>query len=236
LSDLAQTTSLSLPTAHRLLAVLARFGLIEQDAQTRRYHLGIELLRLGNLAGRRFSIVGLARDEVSHLAETTGDTVFMSIRDHDESVCVDRRVGSFPIKTLTLEIGDRRPLGVGSGSLALLAALGDDEIERILADDKSRASHYPQFHASTLRRLVQAARREGFAFNDGRIVSGMSAVGVPVLDGSGQPLAALSIAAINARMDRTRRHAVAAKLKEASQRIQQRLVQRPAAQLVTANR
>ena len=33
-------------------------------------------------------------------------------------------IGSLPIKTMALESGERRPLGVGAGSLALLAALG----------------------------------------------------------------------------------------------------------------
>ena len=50
--------------------------------------------------------------------------------------------------------------------------------------------------------MVRATQREGHAFNDGRIVSAMAAVGVPVKDRDGRALAALSLAAIRERMDR----------------------------------
>ena len=63
------------------------------------------------------------------LAERTQDTVFLSARDRDEAVCLERVIGDYPIKTLTLSIGDRRPLGVGAGSLALLSALSDRAAE-----------------------------------------------------------------------------------------------------------
>lgn len=53
LSDLMAQTGLSKPTAHRLLTALAREGLVEQDGETRRYHLGSELEVLGRIAGAR---------------------------------------------------------------------------------------------------------------------------------------------------------------------------------------
>ena len=43
-------------------------------------------------------------------------------------------------------------------------------------------------------------RAQGFAVNDGHIVSAMNAVGVPVIDPAGRVVAALSIAAIRERM------------------------------------
>ena len=37
-----------------------------------------------------------------------------------DAVCIDRRLGSYPVKTLTVEVGTKRPLGIGAGSLAIL--------------------------------------------------------------------------------------------------------------------
>ena len=74
-------------------------------------------------------VSGTARPSLQRLAQKTGDTAFASILEGTAAICVAREVGDFPIRTLTLSVGDRRPLGVGAGSLALLASLSDDAIE-----------------------------------------------------------------------------------------------------------
>lgn len=53
LADLVAGSGLSKATTHRLLTALAREGLVEQDARSRRYHLGAELDALGQLAALR---------------------------------------------------------------------------------------------------------------------------------------------------------------------------------------
>ena len=59
-------------------------------------------------------------------------------------------------------------------------------------------------HSELLRKRVARARKRGYALNDGQIMSAMWAVGVPVRDGAGQVVAALSIAAITERMQGAR--------------------------------
>ncbi|MCG5242502.1 helix-turn-helix domain-containing protein [Azospirillum doebereinerae] len=53
LADLMAGAGLSKATTHRLLTALAREGLIEQDAGSRRYHPGPDLDALGQLAAAR---------------------------------------------------------------------------------------------------------------------------------------------------------------------------------------
>ncbi|MBP2231103.1 acyl-coenzyme A synthetase/AMP-(fatty) acid ligase [Azospirillum agricola] len=53
LADLMTGARLSKGTAHRLLIALAREGLVEQDGRSRRYHLGPDLVELGDLAAAR---------------------------------------------------------------------------------------------------------------------------------------------------------------------------------------
>ncbi|WP_247872352.1 AMP-binding protein [Azospirillum sp. TSO35-2] len=53
LADLMTGAGLSKATAHRLLMALARDGLVEQDTRSKRYHLGPDLVALGDLAALR---------------------------------------------------------------------------------------------------------------------------------------------------------------------------------------
>jgi DNA-binding IclR family transcriptional regulator len=205
LADVAIAIGLGKTTTHRLLNALLDLGFVDQDKATRRYRLGLEIYALAMAAKSRLDVVELARPSLATLAEQTGDTVFLSIVDRYEAVCVDRQVGSFPIRTLTLNVGDRRPLGTGSGSLALLAALPDDEVRQALEVNASRHVTFPGYDVSEIYRLVAETRSNGYAFNNGRIVSGMSAVAVAAVGADGKPAAALSVAAIADRMNADRR-------------------------------
>lgn len=198
-------TGLGKATTHRLLRSLMRIGFVQQDPATRLYSLGLEIFALGAAAANRFDIAMHARPAMRRLAELSGDTVYLSVRAGTQALCLDRQLGDFPIRTLTLNVGDRRPLGVGAGSLALLAFQDADEIDGILAAVEGELAVYPGFDVPTVRRLVSVAREQGYAFNNGRLVRGMSAVGVPVLMPGGEVAAALSIAAISSRMEGARR-------------------------------
>lgn len=198
LSDIASRSGLGKTTTHRLLAALVSVGFVDRG-ESRLYRLGYALFSLGASA-RRFDLANLVRPSLLRLAAETEDTIFLSIRDGDEALCLDRCTGNFPIRTLTLNVGDRRPLGVGAGSLAILAFLEEEERERVIASNEAARTNYPNFSSEKLKELVAETRRRGFAFNDGRIVSAMAAIAVPILDPEGSVVAALSIAAIRERM------------------------------------
>lgn len=199
LSDLARRTGFGKATVHRLLSALVDVGYVAQDAGSRRYRLGTGLGLLASEAHHR-SVAGLAHPFLERLARATADTAFASTREGLAAVCVGRAVGAFPIRTLSLEAGDRRPLGVGSGSLALLAFLPDAEAEAIIEGNRRWLADYPAFQPDALRKMVAETRRYGFSFIDGRLVPGMNAIGVPVPDADGRPVAALSVAAIAERL------------------------------------
>ena len=57
------------------------------------------------------------------LAVRTEESAFLSVRRGDETVCLIREDGAFPIRSFVLSEGVRFPLGVASAGLAILAAL-----------------------------------------------------------------------------------------------------------------
>lgn len=212
LADVTAGLGLGKATAHRLLRGLVDVGFAEFSETSKRYALGFEIFALG-AAARRFRIVDLARPVLARLAAKTRDTVYLSVRDGDHALCVDRCTGEYPIRTLTLDVGDRRPLGVGAGSLALLAFQDEADIARILRDDHATRAQFDGFDAKSLGAMVRRSRAAGHAFNDGYIVNAMAAIGVPVPDADGHAIAALSIAAIRERMQEPRAAELAALLR-----------------------
>lgn len=221
LSEIARDAGLGKTTTHRLLSALVEAGLARQDP-ARRYHLGHELISLGR-ATSGYDLAELAQPGLLRLARETGDTVFLSAREGLEAVCLDRHVGDYPIKTLTLDRGDRRPLGVGAGALALLAFLPSDEIAEIVRGNAARLAACPAFAPDTLLQLAAETREAGHSRNDGRIVPAMAAVGVPVFDRDGRVAAALSLAAINDRMTPERTAWLVGLLRREARALEERL-------------
>lgn len=206
--DIADEVGLQKSTVHRILGTLEQLGYVDRDGSTSRYYLGYGLFSLGLTAIHRFGLARLAGDATRRLAELTSDTVFLSVRYGSNALCIDRVVGTYPIKTLTLEVGTLRPLGVGAGSLALLAWLPDEEIKTILDANRRALDPFPAFGAEQIMGLVEESRRTGYSYNPGLILGGMNAVGVPVLGRDEAPIAALSVAAIESRMEIERRRQI----------------------------
>ncbi|MFC3337193.1 IclR family transcriptional regulator [Paracandidimonas soli] len=199
LSDLARDAGLTQPTTHRMLAALQQEGFVSLHPTLKTYTLGREAYVLGLAAERRHGLKEIAEAGLQRIAMETGDTAFLSIRSGDDAVCIDRKVGDFPIKILTLDAGHRRPLGIGAGSLALLSSLSDPEIEQILQRHQQLPSPL-RIDLDTLRQDIALTRRNGYATNPGRIISDMAGIGIAVFDRKQNLCASLSVAAIRSRL------------------------------------
>ncbi|MGQ3675371.1 IclR family transcriptional regulator [Xanthobacter sp. TB0139] len=206
LADLVAHSGLPKPTVRRLLLALMRGGMVEQDHVSRRYFIGPEAYVLGIAASARFGIHALSLAGLSRLAIASEDSAFVSVRRDSFSVCLHCEEGAFPIRTQVLKAGDRHPLGVGGGSLAILAALPDEGVTQVLEQNaKLLRDEYPTYSPELLWRCVEETRNNGYAFNPGILMPGSWAIGIAVRDAQGLPIGALSIAAIESRLQEERR-------------------------------
>jgi DNA-binding IclR family transcriptional regulator len=203
LLDLASRTGLQRPTVHRMLKCLTVEDMVQQDPETHRYFLGPMVFELGLTAAPRFNLREICHPAMGRIADATGDTVFLTQRSGLDSVCVDRQEGTFPIKTFTLEIGMRRPLGVGTGSLAILSALSDEEVKHVISSITPRLPEYGLTPTSLLAQ-VKRAQKLGFAVREMPSLAGVRSVGQAIHNQSGVAFAGLSVSAISSRMNEKR--------------------------------
>ena len=218
LADLADATSLAKPTLRRILVALIREGLVEQDLATRRYFPGPETYVTGMLAAPRFGLLRIAQPALIRVARLT-------VRRGLHAVCLLREEGSYPVRTHALQPGDEHPLGIGAGSLAILAGLPDDEIGGLLDDlaPLLSAPRYDAYDPQVLRTAIANARTHGYALNPGLIVAGSWGVGVPIRHPLGTIAGALSLAAIDQRLTPPRQAEMAALLRAEASRIETEL-------------
>lgn len=212
IGDVASVSGLPMSTCFRMLQRLEMEGLVDRDALTRKYHLGPLLYELGLLAQPRYRLAELCDEALQQIAETTQDTVYLSERRGPESICTNRALGDYPIKALTLDIGIRRPMGVGAGGLAILCTLPPAEADEVIAANSHRYGKYGNFSVDFLRAAMAEGRERGYAFLDSAVTPGLAAVGVAFP--AENPVAAISVAAISSRLGPARRVEVAREIQQ----------------------
>lgn len=201
LSEIAAQAGLNKVTTLRILEVLTREGFVRRDEKTKTYSLGNEVFILAAALRDRDDLRARARPSLVRLAAMSEDSVLLSVRSGGtESVCVDKEVGSFPIRANFLDIGSRRPLGLGAGAMALLAWQSEAEVEAILALVEQRLPLFPKVSMSWLKNEIDRSRERGYSLFLNILVDRMGAIGVPIFGADGRPVAALSIAALSDRI------------------------------------
>ncbi|BDB26926.1 transcriptional regulator [Cupriavidus sp. TA19] len=212
LTDLALAAGVDKASALRLLETLAAEGLVHRDPATKAFAPGPEWLALHAATLQRTDLRPLVRPALIRLANAFEDSAILSVPSGCESVCIELRLGTFPIRANYLDIGSRRPLGIGAGSLALLAALPDAEIDAVLDGIAPAMRRYPRFSRDMLLGHVQATRERGYAVLLDVVVERMGGIAVALPGPGGYPLGAISIAALNDRIT-TREAAMARALR-----------------------
>ncbi|WP_408899727.1 IclR family transcriptional regulator (plasmid) [Nocardioides sp. R1-1] len=215
LAELARVTGAPKSSLHRILHALSEAGYVERVEPSGTYRLGLQASVLGQLAASSHDrVVEAASDSLIRLAELSEDTTFLTVRQGTYGLCLRREEGAGAIRNNAMGVGDRHPLGVGAGSLAMLAELDDVEVDQALERNAPViARNYPHIKIDVLRRLVDETRANGYAVNPGLAAPGSWAIGIAVCDPSGSPRAALSIASIEQRLSGARRVDLAAALR-----------------------
>ena len=183
LTELADRSSLSLPTVHRLLRSLVLADLVEQDPRSSRYGLGPELTRLSHRYLARLPVLGALAPYLSQLRDEVGGTVHIQLLVGTSVVYVDRVDGA--------DSGPyRHPFGLPPALLTpggrLLAARAEDERWKLALDDVDEPTQ-------ALAESERAAWAQALSLAGDNPGPGASVeVAVPVVDATGVSLAALS--------------------------------------------
>ena len=207
LSKIARSVDLAPSTTHRMLKVLSEEGMVNYDAQSKCYNLGIGLYEIGSQA-HQYKLREHYRSTLERISELCGGTAFLIARSGYDVICIDRVIGSTPIQILVFDVGSRHPLGVGAGSLAILASLPEDELDDVLRYNAQRYAEFKGYTSKDLRRMIRFYRKNGYIANS--VTPHTIGVGVALYDDKNHLIGAMSVSGITSEMDIKRQNEIAA--------------------------
>lgn len=226
-SDLARRLGLAKSVVHRLLRTLVEERLLEQDADTGRYRLGIKVYELGIAVSSHADLHGAVIPPIDELHQRTGDSVHVAILDGAEVVYVERREAQRTLQPLG-EVGHRNFAHSTATGKVLLAHLGPAELDLALGWTELPAlTPHTITDPARLREELGRVRERGYAENREESRLSLCSVAAPIRGAASTVVAAVSVVAAADRLSgETGRRYTAATLDTAAQ-ISDRLGYRP---------
>ncbi|SNS94366.1 transcriptional regulator, IclR family [Noviherbaspirillum humi] len=222
ISELAKQLRLAKSTAHRLASTLVEAGMLEQNAETGKYKLGLVVFELGSLVRRKMDFSNEAKPVLMHLREKTGETVHLAILE-SASIIYTNTLESKQSIRMTSDVGLRRSAFASAEGMVLLAFQSKQEIELLL---KSRDPSVPKEVAANTAALAKefaTIRNRGYSIDDEESEPGLCSIAAPIRDYTGNVVAAVSIAGPAQRLNKKTLQAFAQDVVEAAEAISSRL-------------
>ena len=216
LATVCRATNLSRSTAFRILRSLTEERLLTFDVEEHRYYVGALAFELGLAAQGSARLMADWQEPVERIAQRTGLTTYLVARSDSEVVCLATAQGSAVIRTVPVVVGQRLPLGVGAGSLAILSSLDDSEVSAILtANTHKYALHGGgRLTAAILRKRIAFARENGYAVSRDSVSMGVGGVGLVVSRPESFPQLAMSVSMPASQLDNGEQARLAAMMRE----------------------
>jgi DNA-binding IclR family transcriptional regulator len=189
-AEIGERVGLARSTVSRLLTALEAEGLVMSQGPRGRYRLGPELIRLAASA-RRNAWLDL-HPLLVELSYETGETVDLSVLEGDRAVFVDQVVSDNRLRTVSA-VGDSFPLHASANGKALLAAMPEPDVRRVLGSRLEALTSNTITTPADLRAELDRIRADGgIAFDREEQSTGVCAVGA-VIGTIDHDLLALSI-------------------------------------------
>ena len=221
-SELAKHLQVAKSTAFRLAAALVHEHVLEQNAETGKYRLGLVLFELGSLVRRKMDVSTEARPFLRALTDSTGETAHLAVIDHHSAVYTNRVESRQAIRT-AYGLGTRAPLHCTALGKALLAFQPRDFIEQVIAAGLPRRTQNTITGPHALRQELAAIRSRGYAIEDEESEIALRSIAAAVYDDRARVVASIGISGPAHRLTRKALQARANDLLAATNAVSRRL-------------
>ena len=190
-SEIARRSGLHVATASRIVGQLTEHGLLSRG-EDRRVGIGMRMWELASRASPTRSLRDAAMPYLEDLHAVVGHHVQLAVLDGDEVIFLERLTARDAVINFS-RIAGRLPLHISSSGLVLLAYGPAELRERVLARPLERYTAATITSPDRLRTTLEQVRRQGYALLAGHVHEDATGIAVPVRNGMGTVVAALSV-------------------------------------------
>ncbi|EFL89281.1 HTH-type transcriptional repressor AllR [Ahrensia sp. R2A130] len=226
LSEIAETSEVSAPTAYRSLITMQMHGLVAFDDHTQLWRIDVEAFRVGSAFLSNSAVSEQARPVMQRLMESTGETSNLGILSDREVVFLSQAETHEPIRAF-FRPGTRSPVHTSGIGKALLAFRPREEAQRLAEQlDMKPFTDNTICSADDLMKAVDEMVAQGFAVDDEERTLGMRCVAAPIFNSFGEAVAAISTSGPSVRVTKDRVLALGKQVRAAADEISRNIAGR----------
>jgi IclR family transcriptional regulator, KDG regulon repressor len=218
ITELAEHLGVDKGSASRLVATLASHGYAEKDEQTRRYHLGLQVVTISRSLLSRLPLREVAKPFLRQLMERTGECAHLAVPGQGKVLYIDQ-VESPATLRVNAQVGTMNPLHCTALGKILLAFGGVE-----LPADLESFTPNTITDIDRLQKNLEQIRLQGYAVDDEEFDPGVRCIAVPVKDFRGKVIASMGISGPASRMTRESLPELAAIVLEVGTALSKRMI------------
>ncbi|MBW2000541.1 MAG: IclR family transcriptional regulator [Deltaproteobacteria bacterium] len=222
--EIAKRLRLHKATVSRILLILAENGYVRQDPDTKKFTLGPTIIELGTAIHLSFNnnLTSIAKPHIDRLRNDLRETIVLEVVRGRSAVMAYIAEGPGPIR-IKGTIGDIRPAHAAAGAKAILAFSPPDMKARLLNSRLEPLTPNTITDPELLQSQLQEIKKQGFAIDNEEVNVGINAVGVPIFDFQGRPVAAVVAAGLSQAITWGDESPVVGMLKDTAEKISKQL-------------
>lgn len=220
-SQVARATGLYRGTAYNILRTLQAEDIVSHEPEDKTYWVSLRTLEIAYGALRKSGLMDLARPLMHAVSEAHPVTVYVvQVIDNRTLLLVDW-VGAAFRTDFYVSVGRRYPTASGAPGVIVAAFLPNDREDLVLRFERYIWFRKPTFNEFSAR--VEAARRDGFAIDQGDMFKGLTQICVPIMSEAQELKMLLLTVGYTHEIDETRQVMITRDLLSAASRMSEGL-------------
>jgi IclR family transcriptional regulator, KDG regulon repressor len=194
-TEISRELDIPVQTVHRLLASLEENGVVFKNLETKKYRLGLNLLRIGYSLRNNLLVRNSAIPIMENLVSKTKESVYLTVPEGDEGVFIDC-INAMQWLKMAEPIGMRVPLCMGASQKVILAYMNRKSQQSIIKtlNEKGKIKDLQK-----LKEDIRSIKDNRIAVSFEEITKGTASVAAPVFSWEDEVVASITVNGPKAR-------------------------------------
>lgn len=192
ISELAELSGMLKSSVYNIMSTYEACGVVGKDPKTSQYRLGLKILELSNVLSQDDVFWEIIRPYMEELTEQTGETVFLATPYGNNIIY---REAAFPNHSISVRAikGVVAPMYCTSLGKAILSCMDSRQMEQVVAEGMEPFTPNTITDPEKFRAEIEKIRGQGYSIDNMEHEYGIKCVGVPISNGNGQVIGAISL-------------------------------------------
>lgn len=199
-TEISEHFDLYKSNVHNILMTLKAMDYLEQDAETGKFKLGMEISILNRALRENMDISRIAVPIMQKIADEAGEVVYLTIPRGDEIVYLEAVYPTEQKLSGRFVSGERYKMYCTSAGKAILAQMSEEQREECIEGPLEALTEYTITDREKLREELRLTKERGYGIDNMELMFGIRCVGIVVRNHLGEVEGGLSISGPSLRV------------------------------------